>query len=104
MKSTSWTASRKRRYPTTNAPMITVDHLSLVLNKFDELLERDLYVFDKVGDEVASVFPSAEGKGLIWFIEDNHTREVPAPKGDVSLSLPLSLTLTSLSYPFFSDI
>ena len=81
MKTTSWTSREKRRYPTTNCPMITVDRLSAVLHKFVDLVHVDPQVYNKVGDVVAGVFPSAEGLGLIWFIEDNKTRAVPAPQG-----------------------
>ena len=88
MKSTSWTLRKERRLPTTNCPMILVDRLSLVLNKYVELLGRDPFVIQHVGEVVKEVFPSAEGRGLIWFIEDNHTREVPAPQGDNPLCLP----------------
>ena len=88
VKSTSWPARKQRRLPTTNCPMILVDRLSLVLNKYVELLGRDPFVIQHVGEVVKEVFPSAEGRGLIWFIEDNHTREVPAPQGDNPLCLP----------------
>lgn len=90
MKSTSWTKYKQRRLPTTNCPMILVENLSLVLIKYVELLAKNPFTIQKVGKVVKGVFPSAEGRGLIWFIEDNHTREVPAPKGDDPPCLPHS--------------
>ena len=79
---TSWSSRKKRRYPTTNCPMVQLEHLSVLLHKYHSLLQKVPKLFNKVGEVVTDVFPSSsEGFGLIWFIEDNRTREVPAPKG-----------------------
>ena len=123
LKSTSWTARKERRMPTTNPPMILVDNLSKVLKKYRDVVHRHPYTINRVAETVSEVFPSAEGRGLLWFIEDNHTREVPAPKGDppcltyspcirffrilnpsLSVSVFFRILNPSLEYPFFSDI
>ena len=114
VKTTAWANRPQRRYPTTNCSMLTVEHLSLVLRKYLELIRDRPTLFKQVGDVVTDVFPTAEGAGLIWFIEDNRTREVPAPKGVRRLlfkiipSSPQQLEVHSKqcmrNYPNFSDI
>ena len=80
--STTKFSGRQRRWPTTTCPMVTVDHLSMVLHKFLGLVHKNSGVFDQVGNVVEELFPeTSEGRGLIWFIEDNRTPAVPAPFG-----------------------
>ena len=87
---TSRFLGRTRRYPTTSCPMVTVDHLEQVLRKFVPLVEEYPEVYDNVSTVVNEVFPkTSEGRGLIWFIEDNICGAVPAPYGVRRLLLKL---------------
>ena len=81
MTTTSW-SKKHRRYPTTNCPVVQLEQLSSVLFTVMNILEEEPTVFKAFEDVVTTVVKDkCEGRGLIWFVEDNITREVPAPGG-----------------------
>ena len=72
---------RARRYPTTNCPVEQVLGIKLALSQAVNGIVQAPDLFDRVEETIRKEFPSAIGRGLLWFFNCIVATPIPAPKG-----------------------
>ena len=72
---------RARRYPTTNCPVEQVLGIKLALSQAVNGIVQAPDLFDRVEETIRKEFPSAIGRGLLWFFNCIVASAIPAPKG-----------------------